>query len=119
MLESGLSDPRSASKAVLLLDRTTRRASRRTWLVLVACVCLFAVVFAATAEAQHIHAGHNSDAQRCTVCAAAHSPTLLATVAILRPQMTAQPLPLVLKVIAFPALSLEADFIRPPPAPLA
>jgi hypothetical protein len=44
---------------------------------------------------------------------------LLATVAILSPQVTAQPLRLVLKVIAFPALSLEADFIRPPPASLA
>jgi hypothetical protein len=104
---------------VLLLDVTTRRASRRTLVALVACLCLFAVVFAATAEAQHIHAGNNSHAQRCTVCAAAHSPTLLATVAILSPQVTAQPLRLVLKVIAFPALSLEADFIRPPPASLA
>jgi hypothetical protein len=105
---------------VLLLDLTNRRAARRTFLVLVTCVCLFAVVFAATAEAQHIHAARShNDAQRCTVCAAAHSPTLLATVAILSPQMTAAPLRLVLKVSASPALSLEADFIRPPPAPLA
>jgi hypothetical protein len=104
---------------VLLLDVGTRRASRRTFLVLLTCVCLFAVAFAATAEAQHIHAGNSNHAQRCTVCAAVHSPTLLATVAILSPQITAQPLRLVLKVSASPALSLEADFIRPPPAPLA
>ncbi len=98
---------------------TNRRGSRKTLVALVACLCLFAVVFAATAEAQHIHADSSSHAQRCTVCAAAHSPTMLATVAILSPQITAQPLRLVLKVTASPSLSLESDFIRPPPSSLA
>jgi len=94
----------------------TRPAPRKAFAILVACLCLFAVVFAATAEAQHMHADGSRAAQRCTVCVAAHSPTLLARTASVGPQVGTQPLRLASKTHILPSLSLESDFIRPPPA---
>ena len=99
----------------MLLDVTTRRPAPRALLGLLACLCLFAVVFAATVEAQHIHADGSREAQRCTVCAAAHSPTLLAKVANVAPQVVGQALRPDCKTRVIALRALESDFIRPPP----
>ncbi len=100
----------------MLLDVTTRRPARKTLIALLACLCLFAVVFTATVEAQHIHANGSREAQRCTVCAAAHSPTLLAKVATFAPQFVRQTLRSECKTSDFVSPALDSDFIRPPPA---
>ncbi len=100
----------------MLLDVTTRRPARKTLIALLACLCLFAVVFTATVEAQHIHADGSREAQRCTVCAAAHSPTLLARVAAVAPQFVGQALCSESKTSDVASRPLDSNFIRPPPA---
>jgi cytochrome c553 len=100
----------------VLLDVTTRRPGRKLILGLLVCVCLFAVVFTATVEAQHIHTDGSREAQRCTVCAAAHSPTLLSKVANVAPQFVGQALRPEYKAGVTASRTLDSDFIRPPPS---
>jgi len=79
-----------------------------------ALLCLLLLIFAATAESRHVHANGN-DAQRCSVCVVAHSPTLLARVALAVP--VSQPLVALSEVAAIPALAHDSYYIRPPPSP--
>jgi len=79
-----------------------------------ALLCLLLLIFAATVESRHIHANGN-DAQRCSVCVVAHSPTLLARVALAAPVRVSQPLVAISEVAAIPALAHDSYYIRPPP----
>ena len=81
-----------------------------------ALLCLLLLVFAATAEARHIHA-NATDAQRCSVCVVAHSPTLVVRVAIVAPVRASQPLVLLCETRVVSALTHDSQYIRPPPAP--
>ena len=81
-----------------------------------ACLCLLLLVFAATGEARHFHSNGN-DALRCSVCVIAHSPTLLARVALAAPVRVSQPLVAVTEVAVIPALAHDSYYIRPPPTP--
>ena len=77
-------------------------------------LCLLLMVFAATAEARHFHA-NAADAQRCTVCVVAHSPTLLVRTAIVKPVRVSQPLVMFAEAPVVLALAHDSHCIRPPP----
>jgi hypothetical protein len=81
-----------------------------------ALLCLLLMVFAATAEARHFHA-NATDAQRCSVCVVAHSPTLVARVAAVAPVKVSHPVVVFSDGPALSAVAHDAHCIRPPPAP--
>ena len=79
-------------------------------------LCLLLMVFAATVEARHTHST-DRDAQRCSVCVVAHSPTLIVRVATVAPVKVSQPLVMLLDAPVVLALSHDSFYIRPPPSP--
>ena len=81
-----------------------------------AVLCLLLMVFAATVEARHFH-GSKLDAQRCSVCVVAHSPTLLARTAAIVPDKASQPLVTLSETAVVTTLSHDTHCIRPPPTP--
>jgi hypothetical protein len=101
---------------VLLLAQNRRF---RTLALVAAWCCIAVLLIASVAEARHFHSNGSREAQRCVVCVAGHSPTLLAKAAPLAPQQTSRPLPPAPDVAPCAAQSLDAHSIRPPPAPLS
>ncbi|MDP9267775.1 MAG: hypothetical protein M3P27_05550 [Acidobacteriota bacterium] len=99
-----------------MLLTKTRDARRLTILRWTAVLCLLLMVFAATVEARHSHST-DRDAQRCSVCVVAHSPTLIARVATVKPINVSQPLVTLFEAPVVSALSHDSLYIRPPPSP--
>jgi hypothetical protein len=100
---------------VLLLNPNRNARSVDFLIRWTALLCLLLLVFAATAEARHIHA-NATDAQRCSVCVVAHSPTLVVRVAIVAPIRVSQPLVTTSEAPTVSATAHDTHCIRPPPA---
>jgi hypothetical protein len=104
----------------VLLPASARRSARpQTLAVWTAWLCVFVMLFAATAEARHFHASGSREAQRCGVCVAAHSPTLLARAVTILPVKVSQPLVAPSEAPAVPGVALDSPCIRPPPTPVS
>ncbi|MBI2678577.1 MAG: hypothetical protein HYX28_07325 [Candidatus Koribacter versatilis] len=104
-------------RGTVLLRARTRKAPTLTPFVVrwTAVLGLLLLVFAATAETRHFHSTGN-DAQRCSVCVVAHSPTLMVRTAAVAPVKVSHPVVTLCNVAAASALSHDAHCIRPPPA---
>jgi hypothetical protein len=93
------------------------RSGTSRWRAFTALVCLALIMFAAVVEAQHSHANNSREAQRCGVCATAHSPTLLARTVVIHPESVSRPLVAAAEAPTTPGVSLDLPCIRPPPTP--